>query len=320
MHRKTFLKLAFAAGAAPLMGNCSRRADSQYILWKRINLKVGLEKPVRIVHVSDTHLCYADGREDGRKRELSKQRERAFCGRNVGHSKSPLIRNLNEAIDCANRAGALVVHTGDLIDFASSLNFELGRAALGRCDNYIMAPGNHEFCQYIGDSPEDDAYKARSAAAVRKMAGNDISFCSRVFGGVNIVAIDNVYYYFDESAAANLEREVSKGLPIILAFHVPLYTKKFFDFGMVETGGASAAIAGIPDDMLKLFASERARRIIAPNKATKEFIKYAKSQPLIKAVLCGHYHCELEDRLWGDTMQYCVGATGRSLAAEIVAS
>ena len=310
-----------AAGAAPVLASCSDGLPkSKHILWKRINLKVGLEKPVRIVHVSDTHLCFADERDDERKRVLAKQRELIFCGKNMAPEKSPITRNLREAIDYANSAGALVVYTGDLIDFTSSLNFELGRAALGRCDNCIMAVGNHDFCQYIGDSPENEAYKARSAAAVRKMAGHDISFFSRVFGGVNVVAIDDNYYRFSESALAGLEREVKKGLPIILAIHIPIYTPEFYDYAMSSTRGACALLIDVPQNRLAEYSNAARRAEQAPDGATKEFVKYLKAQPLVKAVLCGHFHSEVEDRLFGGTFQYCVGATGRNLAQEFVIS
>ena len=323
MDRKQFLKTMLAGAAAPVLSSCADNGGgelpkSKYILWKRINLKVGLEKPARIVHISDTHFCFADARDDRRKRDLAKQRERIFCGKNMPPDKSPLTRNLYEAIDYANKSGALVVYTGDLIDFTSKLNFELGRRALARCDNYIMAVGNHDFCQYIGDSPEDEAYKARSAAEVRKMAGHDIAFASRVFGGVNVVSIDNNYYRFTEDAAAKLEREVAKGLPIVLAMHIPLYTKEFYEYAMSSTRGGCALLIDVPGALLAAYTNEARRIEQTPDKPTKEFVKYLKAQPLVKAVLCGHFHSEVSDRLFGDTMQYCVGATGRNLAQEFV--
>ena len=43
-------------------------------------LTVGLTRPVSFLHISDTHLTYADERDDARKRELSAYREPCFPG------------------------------------------------------------------------------------------------------------------------------------------------------------------------------------------------------------------------------------------------
>ena len=320
MNRKTFLKLMTVGAIAPLMSKCTtQQKKTEYLYWKRINLNIGLEKQVRIVHVSDTHICYADNREDELKRKLAYQRELAFCGRELGVD-GPIMRNLYEAIDYANSVDALVIHTGDLIDFTSKINFELGRKALARCNNYIMSVGNHEFSQYIYMKQviEDDAYKAESAPDVEKMVGHNIDFASKIFNGINVITVDNNYYRFTENALEKLQAEVAKGLPIIIGFHMPIYTPEFFEYGMGAMGNQCSWLVDVPDDKLAMYKNEQKRKEQAPDKATKEFVKYMKSQPLIKAVLCGHFHSAMDSILFGDVRQYCVGATNRYLAQEFI--
>ncbi len=323
MNRKNFLKILTTTSLASLLPSCAttKHKKTEYLYWKRINLNLGLGKQVRIVHVSDTHICYADEREDELKRKLAYQRELAFCGRELGVN-GPIMRNLYEAIDYANDVGALLVHTGDLIDFTSKINFELGRKALERCDNYIMSVGNHEFSQYMyfEQAKENDAYKAKSAPDIAKMVGHDIEFASKIFNGVNVVTVDNNYYRFTENALKKLQNEVEKGLPIIIGFHMPIYTPEFFEYGMGAMGGQCSWLVDVPDDKLAMYKNEQKRKEQAPDDATKEFVKYMKSQSIIKAVLCGHFHSAMDSVVFGNVRQYCVGATNRYLAQEFILS
>ncbi len=321
MNRKTFLKILATTPLASLMASCTttKQKKPEYLYWKRINLNIGLGKEVRIVHVSDTHICYADEREDELKRKLAYQRELAFCGRQLGVD-GPIMRNLYEAIYYANSVDALLVHTGDLIDFTSKINFELGRKALERCNNYIMSVGNHEFSQYmyLKQVVEDDAYKAESAPDVKKMVGHDIEFASKIFNGINVITVDNNYYRFTENALGKLQAEVAKGLPIIIGFHMPIYTPEFFEYGMGAMGNQCSWLVDVPADKLAMYKNEQKRKEQAPTKATTEFVKYMKSQPLIKAVLCGHFHSAMDATVFGNVRQYCVGATNRYLAQEFI--
>ena len=43
-------------------------------------VKIGLEKPVRILHVTDTHIALADERDDERKRALANRLGLLFPG------------------------------------------------------------------------------------------------------------------------------------------------------------------------------------------------------------------------------------------------
>ena len=58
--------------------------------------------------------------------------------------------------------------------------------------------------------------------------GVPMFFNSRVVGGVNIVGIDNSYYRFADWQFWRLRREVAKGLPVVLAFHDPLFEPSLY--------------------------------------------------------------------------------------------
>ena len=120
---------------------------------KYVNTKIeiGLPKPLRFLHATDNHLSLADERDNERKRKLAAARHKAFVG-----DTNRIQENLDEMVDYCSRNCDLLLHTGDLIDFVSYKNVEVGKSYLDRTD-YFMCAGNHEFSQYVGEAWEDEA-------------------------------------------------------------------------------------------------------------------------------------------------------------------
>ena len=71
-------------------------------------VNIGLKKPVKLLHVTDTHLGLADARDNERKHALAKRL-----------SARDTERYLYEHIAYAKAHCDLLVHTGDLMDFVS---------------------------------------------------------------------------------------------------------------------------------------------------------------------------------------------------------
>jgi len=267
---------------------------------RQIELKIGLEAPVKLLHVSDTHLAFADGRDDRRKRALAKRRRITFSDEN-----DRCRRFLREAVEYARDSGALLVHTGDLIDFVSHQNLDIARDILGACD-YFFVPGNHEFSKYVGEAVETEAYKQDSLPLVQTYFRGDLRFCSRMVGGVNLVGIDNVYYHINENQFKRLKNEVARGLPILLFMHTPLYTPVLFHEQITVRGESDAGLMGCPEALLQNYSPERyAQQAAAP--LDFEFIEYIKAQPLVKAVLAGHLHFFHQSELRGGLPQIVAG-------------
>ena len=82
-------------------------------------VEIGLEKPVKLLHVTDTHLALADERDDERKH--------ALAGRLGDPNKE---KYLKEHIAYAEEHCDLMVHTGDLMDFVSHANVDYAREVL----------------------------------------------------------------------------------------------------------------------------------------------------------------------------------------------
>ena len=260
-------------------------------------IEIGLPKPLRFLHTTDNHLTLADERDNERKRLLAAKRHQVFEG-----DSNRVQDSLTEMIDYCRHNCDLMLHTGDLIDFVSHKNVETAKAFLDKVD-YFMCAGNHEFSQYVGEAWEDEDYKYQSLSFVQTMCKYDLEFASRVVGGVNLVGLDNGYYYFRESQLTALQAEVAKGLPILLLMHNPIYTPDLYEEMMVRRKKMCAYVCGCPAEKMACY-DERRRKQQQPYFATNEFIEYVKHEPLIKALITGHLHFNYEGELVPGKMQY----------------
>lgn len=289
---------------------------------KRIRIEAGAARPFKAVHLSDTHIVRVDASEkDLRKMRLAATR---YTHMSFGE------HYLAEAVAAARREGALLLHTGDMIDFVSKANLDLVGRYYGS-DDWFVASGNHEFSRYVGEAREDAAYKAGSFAQVQASYPNDLCFASRIVNGVNFVAVDDGYYNFTAGQLSMMEREVAKGLPIVLMCHVPLYTPRHYRHELAKTRGVCSYQTGVPDELVDSWRAPsrplpadlnwRDRRVQQRADApTREFIKYIRAQPLLKAILCGHCHEFWEERFSATAVQHVCSATylGEGYAIDFV--
>ena len=259
-------------------------------------IDLGVEKPFSLLHVSDTHLTYADMRDGERKVELGKKRFQYFY---FAQDHLDYVKNV------AITENKTVVHTGDLIDFVSTLNLEKAKEFIDSADVF-MAAGNHEFSLYVGEAKEDSEYKAQTFGMVQSVFKNPIGFASRVINGVNIIVIDNSYYNFDTAQVDALKNEAKKGLPMLLFMHVPLYTEATYDFAMARNAGGVAHIMAVPEEKMSFYSEERYLQQKA-DALSYETVEYIKNEPMIKAVFTGHIHKDFEDALGKYATQYVTG-------------
>ncbi|WP_288559228.1 metallophosphoesterase [uncultured Victivallis sp.] len=266
---------------------------------KTIAFDIGLKKPLRLLHLSDTHYSFADKRDDERKQVLATLRTGYFDG--YGGS----IKYFEEAVAYGKQHCDLIVHTGDLIDFISAPNLEVLEHSCREKDFFLVV-GNHEFSLYVGETKEDAAYKQQSFDVIQQRVGYNIDFTSRIVNGVNLVAIDNSYYLFSASHLEFLEAELAKKLPIILLVHVPLHTDELFYEITGKQKHSCAWLCGTPEKMLSTYSSTLYEQQ-CPDETTLEFICCVKQSPLIKAVLAGHIHFPFQTWVTPQLPQYIAG-------------
>lgn len=257
---------------------------------------IGAQKPFEIIHISDTHLTFADSRDDAKKNRLAEKRRKSFPN---------AWTNISEVTEYSNEKKIPVMCTGDLIDFVSVLNLEKARRITSSSDVFTSA-GNHEFSLYVGEAFEDEAYKNQSLEKVQASFSNDIIFSSRIINGVNFVALDNSYYLVSAPLLQKLRNEVKKDYPVVLMLHVPLFTKELYDCQIYERGCGDAGLMCVPSELMKNYSAYRLKQQ-TPDDATKEAFDYIANEKNIRLILTGHLHYDFETVLPAGLKQIITG-------------
>ena len=317
-NRRDFLTGAgaFLAADLPLLSSATGVPPKPLDL-RDTTIAVGAQRPFSAYQVSDTHIVRVDTRDTDEKARLAARRGRfSLWGEHY----------LDATIARAKAEDALLLHTGDLIDFVSEANLDLASGHLSDGD-WIASCGNHEFSRFVGEAREDAAYKQGSFDRVQKAFPNELTFASRIINGVNFVVLDDVYYNVTEEQHARFEAEVKKGLPIVLLCHVPFYTPKLADFVMKAVNNKCAYVTGAPDALVDTYlggkneTGENAWRSRAvqqrADKSTREFVRWLHEQKLLKAILCGHLHYHFEEPFSATATQYVCAATFKGMARAI---
>jgi len=268
----------------------------------KTTIKIGLDSPIKILHVTDTHIAKDDPTGWGR--------EKLFDTAYDGSNEDYIFAIKKYAQD--NKM--LILHTGDFIDFFSEGNFKFIDDFFADVD-YVYAAGNHDFCHFLGKAKEDYEYKWEQIDKIAPYIKSNLYFDSKIVGGVNIVTIDNSYYLFTEGQLELLKAEVAKGYPIIIGVHVPLFNDEQAN-SIVGAGNPCAYLCGAPDHLLATYPEDR-RIQQTPDTDTLNMIDYIKSQPLIKAVIAGHTHKNFEENLTDKLPQYTTHGSFRGYAREI---
>lgn len=259
-------------------------------------LEAGAQTPFEILHISDTHLTLADRRDTERKNMLARRRVKGF---------PDACENAEAAVKYASEKNITVMNTGDLTDFVSYANNDRVKELMSRADIFTCA-GNHEFSLYVGEAWEDGAYRNQSLAFVQSSYPNDIRFSSRIINGVNFVAVDNSYYLFEKEQLEGLKKEVSKGLPVVLMLHVPLYAPDIYDYQINTLGNTDAALMNVPEEKMSFYSEHRFRQQKS-DETTAESYDYIVNEKAIRFILTGHLHYDFESHINGRLTQYVTG-------------
>ena len=320
LNRRDFIRAAAGGGAVvatsalPAFGgdgtaDFSRRGWSQRLSLAYGRIKAGAEKPFSLLHISDTHLTAAYDDEEPKYVRLRNSQTPSFGGMQE--------EALRDSLAWAKKNADLVVHTGDIMDWQSRANFDLVRKYFGA--EIFGAIGNHDYFYSTWEVPytENEAYKRDTAEKLRKIYPFDISFAAKVFNGVNFISIDNAYGTVTPEIVERFHDEVKKGLPIILAQHVPVYTpfiklanRKYWSNGRrLDLGFARETLTSVDNQQHKNQLED---------KTTADFIAYLKTEPLLKGILAGHVHFTVQERFSPTATQFVVGGNYLFQGEEIV--
>ena len=318
MNRREFLARGAAVCSAGWLAKglgAWARAETEELPELRITpltIPLPIEREFSALHISDTHLVYADERDSEKKRARALTRLEVFGGR-------PL-EMLRASLRYAEEKNELLLHTGDMIDFVTARNLDLTKEAFAGRDCFASA-GNHDFYPTQGDgSREDEEYKAIAFDEVQAVFPNDLRFCARVINGVNFVAFDDVFYYVADDLIDRFRAEAAKGLPIVAMCHCPLYTRELFEHCVGSNGDGVAYVVGASDEEIAHYPKWCSRwgyNEQRTNEATRAFLDYLRGEKALKAILCGHLHFPWQGKFSETATQYIAGGNFSGQANEI---
>ena len=266
-------------------------------------IEIGLEKPIKLLHITDTHLAFDAPRKDsGRKKCFE------------GDCEGCITNCYFQAVEYARENGLFIVNTGDMLDFLSDENFAFVDKHLKGID-CVYAAGNHDFCHCVGEAKEDAEYKRSNMKITAPHFNTNLLFDSRIIGGVNFVTLDNSYYLISDGQTDMLRAEVARGYPIVLCVHVPFFTEALAK-AAYDQGNDCTYLVAAPEEHLKHY-NEYRKAQQTPDEATLRAVDYIKSESMIKAVIAGHMHFNFEGVLDNGIPQLVTHGTFAGYVREI---
>ena len=290
MKRRTFIYNISLLATSPLLANSAKKNAKEVLKLTKVEIKVGQKKPLKFLHVSDSHVITWDKRSP-KQEAIYKNRIKFF---------SLSRKRWNMTLAYAKENNLPILNTGDVFDFTTpaSIEFLKNEVLPNSC---VYAVGNHEFSRYCGSEPELE-HDAETVNAMQSAISYDIGFSSHVIEGVNFLAIDNVTYQFTQAQLEKLEAEIKKGLPIIAMFHIPIYSEKFFTLNFEKNAKNKrlprkvVSMIGVPDDKLAM-CDKRLMKKRKPTAVSKKVVEILSTNPLVKGIICGHIHTNIVDTL-----------------------
>ena len=241
----------------------------------------GATEPFTFLHISDIHMAESDENDSPRRREFTAKRKNHFAF-------SP------EAVEFVKqyvkKTGLPIVNTGDMLDFITPENLRLAKEFVADT-GMMMAAGNHEYWRchndrfHYDDVPETYDRKDEMLDLVADNIGIDIRFSCREINGVKLVCIDDSDYCIDEEIFEKLKKVEAEGKPILLFMHIPMYSEHLGK-------GAKYSLCAPPKYFEGCHPTDVWER--SPDELTIKICDYIRRSPLIKCVLSGHIHYNVE--------------------------
>jgi predicted MPP superfamily phosphohydrolase len=247
----------------------------------------GLSAPVKMMHITDTHISRDDA-SDQPFEQYSTRMRNAYASvkhYSTGQASTP-AECFKELLKIGSEQKAdLLALTGDIVNYPSAAAVEFVRGSLaGAGIPHLYTAGNHDW-HYEGlKGSSESLRKEWREKRLKPLYGQHGASCSvQAVKGINFVAIDDATYQVDEEQLAFYRQQAAKNLPLVLLMHIPVYVP-----GMKMSCGhpdwGAAADRG--------FETERRERWSEKGNlpSTVAFVKAVKETPCLAAVFTGHWH------------------------------
>ena len=250
----------------------------------------GLERPVRVLHLTDIHLRYFDDRDAGQKDNV---REEIFpiSGEYQAGFYELMDRVPEMDLD-------LVAITGDAINWPSQANIEhLGGLIRKTGVPTMFVPGNHDW-RYPQLAPTEEL-RSKWMPALDPLTGGQPECQVMEAGGIRFVGIDDSMYQITRKQLEFTRQQLATGQPVVMLLHIPISLptlrpdaiKRWKVPIMLADPGWSDAdrkIQGLEPDTPE----------------TLEFVRLLTTAPNLVAILSGHLHIFHADSVNRTAVQY----------------
>ncbi len=274
----------------------------------------GIDRPLRVLHITDLHLNLHDERDQQHVDNLE-GRHKTFLDNPFREQLTALIAQFPEV-----RPG-FVVLTGDILHFPSQKNLDVLKETLDATGVpwYFLA-GNHDYLwPYLsggGHADNQEALRREWIDTLRPLTdGEDPMMRSRVVNGIRFVALDNSIYFVTEAQHQFFRDEAAKGDPLVLLVHIPLYAPALRG-AAVEVWRPHSLLVGDT-----YWTAEERKGWGAPVEDTPEtlaFVETVKSTPNLIAVLAGHVHFPHAEQISVNGFQYVGRPPFDQLGARVI--
>ncbi|HJN30627.1 MAG TPA: metallophosphoesterase [Candidatus Latescibacteria bacterium] len=264
----------------------------------------GLTRPVRMLHLTDTHLRFYDERDGERFHgcvEYTKRIEEYH--RERGTEPDPEKPFRQSMALAATQDLDLLALTGDIIHFPSPASVEFVIEQITQLGvPAIYTSGNHDV--HYTDEPVNAEIRLTRLAALQPLHNGDPDCNARDIGGIRFVSVDNSVPQLSRKQVDFVKAQLQQGQPTVLLFHWPLSLPTLRD-AVIEMLG-SPPMMGDPDWSTQ---SRVAWQVSEDTPETLEFVEAVTTAPNVVAVFCGHVHFAHADAINARAVQY-VGAPG----------
>ncbi len=264
----------------------------------------GLTRPVRMLHLTDTHLHFYDERDGERFHgcvEYTKRIEEYH--RERGTEPDPEKPFRQSMALAATQDLDLLALTGDIIHFPSPASVEFVIEQITQLGvPAIYTSGNHDV--HYTDEPVNAEIRLTRLAALQPLHNGDPDCNARDIGGIRFVSVDNSVPQLSRKQVDFVKAQLQQGQPTVLLFHWPLSLPTLRD-AVIEMLG-SPPMMGDPDWSTQ---SRVAWQVSEDTPETLEFVEAVTTAPNVVAVFCGHVHFAHADAINARAVQY-VGAPG----------
>jgi predicted MPP superfamily phosphohydrolase len=263
----------------------------------------GLAAPVRMLHLTDTHLRFFDEREGERYQGCVDHRQRLEkVHREQGTEPDPEEPFRESMAQAATQDLDLLALTGDIIHFPApaSVEFTVEQiATLGVPTMYTC--GNHDV--HFTDEPVNHEIRLTRLAALQPLHNGDPDCAAHEMGGIRFVTVDNSVPQLSRKQVDFVHAQLKKGQPTVLLFHWPLSLPTLRDAVLENLG--SPPMMGDPDWSPE---SRSQWRTSEDTPETLEFVDAVTTAPNVVAAFCGHVHFAHVDAINTRAVQYVTAA------------